>query len=305
MSRHSVFTLLPSFPFIPTNDHQKCSTNEGFWFTLINGKFHSGLSPAVSEPHSIGYSGHLAEHASFSQKSPRGEVHQWPLFWTAFGKSTTSLIKRREDERPGNTDCLLSKRLFKTIKWCWNSQLPHGKSCTCLILLCKDNKCLVRKDEKTHLFCFQTFNYDDKKKWKGTAVGVLRGLGAYQGKKNKTMRGSYHTGCGTWWLSGTWTGLNERRSSHSMRWSTDLVRGPPSRRIWEQGDSQERGGSARRLSSLSDVTKQHGWECLRLGPPGEQQQWPRASMTWDYLIYCQQMGSKILQGTQSRQTLTG
>ena len=161
MSWHSILTLLPSFPFIPTNDHQKCSTNEGFWFTLINGKFHSGLSPAVSEPHSIGYSGHLAEYASFSQKSPRGEVHQWPLSWIGFEESTTSLIKRREDERPGNIDCLLSKRLPKTIKWCWSSQLPHGKSCTCPILLCKDNKCLVRKDEKTHLFCFQTFTYDD------------------------------------------------------------------------------------------------------------------------------------------------
>ena len=55
------------------------------------------------------------EHASFSQKSPRVEVHQCPLSWTAFEKSTTSLIKRREDESPGNIDCLLSKRLFKTI----------------------------------------------------------------------------------------------------------------------------------------------------------------------------------------------
>lgn len=153
---------------------------------------------------------------------------------------------------------------------------------------------LLEKMKKLIYFVFKHLTMMTKKKWKGTAVGVLRGLGAYQGKKNRTMRGGYHTGCGTWWLSGTWTGLNERRSSHSMRWSTDLVRGPPSRRIWGQGNSQERGGSARRLVSLSDVTKQHGWECLRQGPPGEQQQWPRASMTWDYLIYCQQMGSKIL-----------
>lgn len=53
---------------------------------------------------------------------------------------------------------------------------------------------LLEKVKK--LICFQTFNYDDQKKWKGIAVGVLRSLGAYQGKKNKTVRGSYHTGCG-------------------------------------------------------------------------------------------------------------